>query len=221
MKNDTRFDVAIIHDFTGCSFDYMEESIHKILIAKEKSLPTESLKQELVQFHQQFKNLYPGLPEFSQENQYLTMQLRHIFYPSIELKFDQNYASIDKVVLNGFHHDESGLLEKSGLFSASNKIYGDAAFGAEECFAAFLDFGNGIISSNLKTFFPASWPKEKVIKVVFEAAQNRIKDLTIIGSPHQTYLCKADNNMLLEIVISKKNVIISGYISIKNFRNIQ
>jgi len=43
MKNDTRFDVAIIHDFTGCSFNYMEESIHKISIAKEKSLQTQSL----------------------------------------------------------------------------------------------------------------------------------------------------------------------------------
>ena len=119
--------------------------------------------------------------------------------------------------MNGFHHDEYEFLEKSDLFKFVTKTYGDTNFGAEECFKATLNFGNGIISKE-KTFFPASWSREKTAQVIFEASQNRIKDLTSPDNPNKHFLCQSLNNLLIEIIINQKNVIISAYPSKENFK---
>jgi len=34
------------------------------------------------------------------------MQVKHIFYPSIEPKLDNSFQHVQRVNLNGFHHDE-------------------------------------------------------------------------------------------------------------------
>ncbi len=149
---------------------------------------------------------------------YLTMQIRHIFYPSLQPKFYPDYQSIREINLNGFHHDEYGALEQSGLFTFINKTYGQASLGAQECFKAHVDFGNGIVTKNMKIFFPSGWSREKTAQVIFEAAQNRIEDLSDPRLPHQKkYRCRHSNNMLIEIIFNKNNVMTSAYPSDKNF----
>ena len=73
------------------------------------------------------------------------MQLRHIFYPKLTPEFDKTYQKIESFALEGFHHDQNSALEKSGLFTFTDKIYGNAEFGAEECFIGITDWGNGVI----------------------------------------------------------------------------
>ncbi len=67
------------------------------------------------------------------------MQMRHIFYPSLQPKLDFNNQIIQKINLNGFHHDAYSFLEKSGMLQWQNKTYGKAEFGAEEFFMADSD----------------------------------------------------------------------------------
>ncbi len=116
------------------------------------------------------------------------------------------------------HHDENQALEKSGLFTYKNKIYGSKQFGAEECYSAVTNWKNGIESKNLKTFFPTNWSQEKVIQVVCQAAQNKIKDLTDPKAKHyKKYLCQTDDKLFIDIIFNKKNTIISAYPSEQNF----
>jgi len=157
-----------------------------------------------------FKDKYLGLQEFSSENIYLTMQMRHIFYPSVQPKLDASNQVLEKIHLNGFHHDEYSALEESGLFKFINKVDG------EGCFMADLDFGDGIISKG-KTFFSSMWSREQTARVIFEASQNRIRDLSEVGAPNKTFLCKF-LDLLIEIVINRKNIIVSAYPSKENFR---
>lgn len=145
------------------------------------------------------------------------MQLRHIFYPKLTPKFDPEYQQIISFALEGFHHDEYEALEKSGLFSFVNKIHGNEQFGAQECFIGISDWGSGIICDELKTFFPSSWPKEKVVHVILEANKNRIKEINIPQKNQKKFQCQGPNNMLIDIIINDKNMIISAYPSIDNF----
>ena len=196
-----------------------QETIHTFCRCHELSIVPKEVSADIERLHAIFKDKYLGLPEFSSENKYLTMQMRHIFYPSLQPEFDTNYQEITKFVLNGFHHDEFGFLEKSGILQWQNKNYGLAEFGAEECFIADSDWGQGIICNNKKTFFPSHWSREKVTQIIFEAAQNRIEDITDPRQKNQRkYLCKGFNNILIEISINLKNVIVSAYPSKKNFR---
>ena len=192
------------------------ETIHLFCTCQELSIVPKYISDEIAQLHTTFHNKYLGLPEFQSANQYLTIQMIHIFYPSLQPKLDPIHQQIESITLNGFHHDEYNKLEKSGLFNATNKMYGRVEFGAEECFIANLDFGNGILCKE-KTFFPASWSKEKTAQVIFEASQNKIKDLTLPSHPYKKYLCQGVNNILIEIVINLKNTIISAYPSLENF----
>ena len=143
--------------------------------------------------------------------------VKHVFYPNIKPSFNNNHQIIEGFAVNGFHHDEGDFLQKSGMFVYQDKIYGSAEFGAEECYMATVDFGDGIIAQ--KTFFPPSWPKQKVAQVIFEAAQHRIKD---ISDPRQKaqkkFLCQGPGKMLVEVMINLQNVIVTGYPSRDNFR---
>lgn len=145
------------------------------------------------------------------------MQVKHIFYPNLDPKLNVDFQSIQTFVLHGFHHDEYDVLEKSGMFSYVNKIYGRADCGAQECMKATLDFGNGIMTEGEKTFFPSSWSREKVAEVIFQASQNRVQDITPKSSPHKHFLCQGLDNLWIEVIINKKNIIISAYPSVKNF----
>ena len=143
--------------------------------------------------------------------------MRHIFYPTLQLKLDKNLQGIQRVHLNGFHHDEFEALEKSGLFTFRNKVYGKAEFGAEEFFKADVDFGNGIICED-KTFFPSSYSREKIAECILQASQNRVEDISdSLLKKQKKYVCKSINNISIEILVNKDNVIISGYPSNNNF----
>lgn len=183
----------------------------------ELSIVPKNLNLEFEQLHSIFKDKHVGLPELNAKNPYLTMQIRHIFYPSLQPQFDNNYQTIDRFVLNGFHHDEYGFLEKSGLFKFVTKTYGSPGFGSQECFIATTNWGNGIICKEDKTFFPSSWSKEKTAQVISEAAQHRIKELEKPKKSQLKFLCQGPNNMLIDIVINQENVIVSAYPSEDNF----
>jgi len=197
-----------------------QETIHTFCRCHELSIVPKEVSADIERLHAIFKDKYLGLPEFSSENQYLTIQMRHIFHPSLQPKLDANNQMIQKVNLNGFHHDESAALEKSGMLEWRNKIYGKAEFGAEECFMADSDWGQDIICNNQKTFFPSSWSREKVTQVIFEAAQNRIKILNEEGTGNllrRLYECKSLDGLMINILINSKNIIISAYPSENNF----
>ena len=108
--------------------------------------------------------------------------------------------------LNGFHHDEYGLLEKSGLFTFINKV---EIPGTGGCFKADVDFGDGIVSLG-KTFFSSDWSRERVAQAIFEASQNIVKDLTEDGDVNKTFLCKF-LDISIKVIISCKNLITSAY----------
>ena len=83
---------------------------------------------------------------------------------------------------------------------------------------ADLDFGDEIISKG-KTFFPSNWSREKTARVIFEASQNRIKEIVIKNSSQKKFECLGLNNLVIEIVFNKQNIIISAYPSMRNFKN--
>jgi hypothetical protein len=145
-----------------------------------------------------------------------TIKMRHIFYPTLKLKLMKDYQSIEKFILEGFHHDEHSILEKTGIFTFISKTYGSPEFGAEECFIGVIDFGHGIVCKGNKTFFPASWSQEKVIEVILQAAENKIKMIEDLGL-QKVFECQGPNNMLIDIVIDENNIISSAYPSLKNF----
>jgi len=182
----------------------------------ELSIVPKSITQDFEKLHTIFKDRYLGLEEFNSINQYLTMQVRHIFYPSLEPKLHKDFQSIREFDLNGFHHDAYESLEKSGLFTHVDKIYGSTEFGAEECFKAKINFGSEIVPQKEKTFFPSNWSREKTVQVIFEAAQNRVKVLDDTPSRKQ-FECEGPNNLIIEIIINSKNAIVSAYPSKKNF----
>jgi hypothetical protein len=94
----------------------------------------------------------------------------------------------------------------------------DKVYGRNECYKAKLDFGSSITPDREKTFFPSSWSQEKVIKTIFEASQNRIKDLSDpLSKTHRKYSCKTKKGLFIDIVIDNKNTIISAYPSSENF----
>ncbi|MBV8660912.1 MAG: hypothetical protein JO129_02095 [Candidatus Dependentiae bacterium] len=196
-----------------------QEVIDIFCKCQELSIIPSELSTDLEQLHIIFKDRYLGLEEFSSENPYLTMQMRHIFYPNLQPKLDSNYQIIEKFNLKGFHHDEYEFLEQSGLFKFISKTYANASKGAGECFIGTIDWGNGIISNELKTFFPSSWSKEKTAQVIFEATQNRIKFIEDVGLGKK-FQCQGQNNILIDIVINDKNVITSAYPSMDNFLGI-
>jgi len=183
----------------------------------ELSIVPKNINQDIEQLHTIFRDEYIGLEEFSSENVYLTMQMRHIFHPTLGVKLNKDFQSIREFYLNGFHHDEYSVLEKSGLFTYVDKIYGNAQFGAEECFKIKINFGNEIVSQKEKTFFPSSWSREKTVQVIFEAAQNRIEEIIINNPAQRKFECIGINNLIIEIMFNKQNVIISAYPSMKNF----
>lgn len=96
-------------------------------------------------------------------------------------------------------------------------MYGDANFGAQECIYGALDWGDGIITQEIKTFFPASWSQEKVVEVIFEASQNKIEELIIKNPSQRKFECFGPSNLIIEIIFNQENVIISAYPSMKNF----
>ena len=51
-------------------------------------------------------------------------------------------------------------------------------------------WSDGIICTKEKTFFHESWSREKTAQVIFEAPQNRIEDLSEMGSPYKTFSCR-------------------------------
>jgi hypothetical protein len=187
------------------------EIMQQFCICQEHSILAQTARTTFDAFHHQFANTYAGLPEFSADNPYLTLQIRHIFHPSLQPKFDKFMQKIDEFILNGFHHDANLQLHKSGMYKFIDKVYGK-----NECYKAKLDFGHNIIPNKEKTFFPSSWSQEKVIKTIFEASQNRIEDISEQGNPLKIYLCQA-GSFFIDIVINNKNVITSAYPSKKNF----
>lgn len=163
---------------------------------------------------------YPGVID-NVEYPHVTMYFQHLFYPEIKPILNDTKNGIKGFNLQGFHHDQYGALEKAGLFTYINPIYGDAAYGAEECIGAYLDFGYGIIPKEFKTFFPQSWSREKVTQVIFEAAQNIIKILDGEQKHQIKFLCKGQDNLLIEIMINTKNVIVTAYPSRDNFKGLK
>lgn len=188
-----------------------KEAIELFCRCHEISIVPQKISTDIERLHTMFKDKYLGLQEFSSENTYVTIQMRHIFYPSLQPKLDASNQILEKINLNGFHHDEYASLEQSGLFKFINKVNGVA-----ECFMVDVDFGDGIISKG-KTFFPSNWSREKTARVIFEASQNKIRDLSEVGTPNKTFLCQF-LDLLIEIVINRKNVIVSAYPSKENFR---
>ncbi|MBP6869297.1 hypothetical protein KBC04_00215 [Candidatus Babeliales bacterium] len=162
---------------------------------------------DAIQLNHLFEKSYPGV----------SLQVRHIFYPSLKATFSKDCQAIKDVILNGFHHDENGVLEKAGLFTYTSKVYGQAAHGAEECIAACLDFGDGIFIDKIKTFFPPSWPRKKVAEVVFEAYKKILKEIPTKDQSKRMFQCQGPNNMLIDIVVDLENVITSAYPSKLNF----
>jgi hypothetical protein len=163
---------------------------------------------------------YSWLEEFNAKNPFLSLQIHHIFHPSIQPEFDSTMQRIDEFILNGFHYDANLLLEKSGMYKPINKVYGKAKYGAQECYKAKLDFGNEIKPIKEKTFFSANWSQEKVIQTILEAAQNRIQLIKEIGSGTKLsylYECKSKNNLFIDVVFNHQNIITSAYPSDKNF----
>ena len=183
----------------------------------ELSIVPENINQGLKQLHATFQNKYIGLGEFNSENQYLAMQMRHIFYPSLQANLNKDYQSIKAINLNGFHHDEYNALEKNKLFTYTDKTYGNAQFGAEECFKTKINFENGITPQKEKTFFPSSWSREKTAQVIFEASQNRVKEIFIPQKNQRKFECKGPRNLIIEVVINIDNIITSAYPSMDNF----
>ncbi len=191
----------------------LPEIIDLFNTCQELSIVPQYITDDIQQLHTLFKDKYLGLEEFSGKNKYLTMQMRHIFYPSLQVKLDVTNQIIKDIHLNGFHHDELEALEKSGLCKFINRVEG------KDCFMADVDFGDGIICKG-KTFFSPSWSREKTAQVIFEASQDRLKMLDEEGSGtsiKRLYECKSLDGLIINILINFQNVIISAYPSENNF----
>lgn len=109
--------------------------------------------------------------------------------------------------INGFHHDLMHYLEKSNLVEFSNKVLYENGF-----YKATLLY-NGDAVKYVATFFPAHWPREKVVKKILEAYKNFLKKNIIPPLKKGKYKIQGtiEEGIEIEICITQNGRITTAY----------
>jgi hypothetical protein len=109
--------------------------------------------------------------------------------------------------ISGFHHDLLNAVEKSGMFEFANKIIEKGGF-----YTADL-FHQGQFVKSI-SFFPAHWPREKVIEAIGEVYDNFIKSgeiAELLSNGKYRIVGALQNGIKIEMYITKKGKITSAY----------
>lgn len=127
--------------------------------------PCIPIAKQLPELEKIYKDSVKGFGE--QADKYVDWEdgLKHIF----EIKIKQ--AKNGKLKIDGFHHDPGNFLEKMEVIKLLNKKeYPDGFYKADVLY-------NGVLHEG-KTFFPADWSREKVVKTIIDFYESK-KDLAI------------------------------------------
>ena len=142
------------------------------------------LESEISAIRQLYSNAPNGFAEFAHKP--IRIAYKHI------LGMEINLNKKGKLSLSGFHHDLKNAIEKSGTIKFVNKIFNEHG-----CYSAELIMDGLRVP---KTFFPAHWPREKVVSKIHEAYNNFIKSGVIpeLGGDGK-YFIRALTNVGMEI----------------------
>lgn len=140
-----------------------------------------------------------GFAEFADIK--VTMECKHILGMELDL------SKKGKLTISGFHHDLKNVIEKSDILSFTNRVTYEHGFYK----AALFDKGNFV--KNV-TFFPAEWPRDKVINKIYEAYDNFIKNgATGYIEKGNKYVIrgKIKEGIEIEMYITKNGNIVTAY----------
>lgn len=110
-----------------------------------------------------FDNKVKGFAECA--NKFLKIEYKHVL--GIEHMIWNRKGFLDN--LKGFHHDFMSTFKKSGVFDFIDQVMYEHGFYR----ASVLHEGN--IVKRAGTFFPDTWPREKVIEKIYEAYDNFLR----------------------------------------------
>lgn len=135
------------------------------------------------------------------KNSTITLDYQHIFGMNFDFKNSKT------IILNGFHHDNKNQVEKSGIIKFSLK--GKNKHGYYR--AALLYQG---IHLGTKNFFPASWPRTKVVSKIREAYNNALKCGSKIAKRSDgsfEILGTTQEGVIIRMFLNTRGVIFTAY----------
>jgi hypothetical protein len=158
------------------------------------------LEPEIAAIKKTYDRTKDGFTEIAGKK--ITMEYKHI------LGMELNLNKKGKLKLSGFHHDLEHVIEKSDILKFTNK-----AFDKYGCYSADLVM-DGLPRVPDKTFFPAHWSREDVVKKIYEAYDDFEKsgaNATLI--PNGTYKINGftKEGIKIEMLVTQKGVINTAY----------
>jgi hypothetical protein len=121
----------------------------------------------------------------------------HVFEPGIKL-------TKTKAKVDGFHHDYLNHLENTGQVQLVNKIMYEGGFYKADVFY------KGAFSQE-KTFFPADWPREKVLRTLIDFIKKNSDKAIQEGSRWKIEASLFDN-IKLRVIIENTMKFITGFL---------
>lgn len=131
---------------------------------------------------------------------YIKFPYEHTFGIDLCLNKKGNFS------INGFHHDYMNYCEKNNIVEFINKIMYENGF-----YKADIKIGSNIIHG--KTFFPAEWPREKVMQCIKDTYIDFIQSGKTPILENEKYMIniKRLNNINIEMYITKNFNITTAY----------
>lgn len=190
----------------GYAFSVPPQTAH-LLIQAEPHL--EAIRADILTIAKQYDLTRTGLGDFS--TKYIKLTYEHVLAPEFGVQRGGN------VQLKGFHHDMNGAIEQSSIITLVEKTEPDQ-FG---CYAGRPVFNGQIL--DIKTFFPQSWSREKVISKIYEAYDNfKASGAIPTKNPRGTYKFTAHTNegIKIEFDITKNGVVNTCYPVIEQIKKV-
>jgi len=156
------------------------------------------LEPEIATIKKTYDRTRNGFAEFADIK--VTMECKHILGMELDL------SKKGKLTIGGFHHDLKKVIEKSDILSFTNRVSYEHGFYK----ATLFDKGNFVKNA---TFFPAEWPRDKVISKIYEAYDNFIKSGAIAPEKGGKYIIDGliSEGITIRIFITKNGRIVTAY----------
>jgi len=156
------------------------------------------LQDELPCLHAKFDHKEKGLTPFS--NEYISLDYEHVLGIEISMRNGVPFK------IGGFHHDPEYAFRKNGALKFKDTIKARGAFYKSDIF-----YDGRLLAS--KSFFPASWSRNKVVAKIFEAYKNFEKsgeEPTPLANGRYRIREKIRGGTIIEMYI-KNGIILTAY----------
>ena len=187
IKNTGKVGIEVINN----SKTLLESAYAKIAVEVETEIAT------IKKTYDRTRN---GFAEIADKK--ITMEYKHI------LGMELNLNKKGKLKLSGFHHDLEHAIQNSDILKFTNKI-----IDKHGCYSTDLVM-DGLPRIPDKTFFPAHWSREDVIKKIYEAYDDFKKSgVNAALIPNGTYKINGftTEGIKIEMLVTQKGVINTAY----------